>query len=184
LLWHDLGFAVIDSVCTVGGVMHRLNATGDGVVAWSLAGLDLLAELPTAPTPDAPTTELPHANGVHELDHVVIATPDLSRTISAFESAGLPVRRTRTAGADMTQAFFKAGPVVLEVVGSPSAHDEGPATFWGLTFTSLDLDLTAAYLGDRLRPVRPAVQRGRRIATLDRAAGSSVPLAFMSARPS
>ncbi|MEA2424509.1 MAG: hypothetical protein QOH13_919, partial [Thermoleophilaceae bacterium] len=44
-----------------------------------------------------------------------------------------------------------------------------------------DMDVTAAALGDRLGSPRDAVQQGRTIATLGREAGSSVPLAFMSA---
>ncbi|MBV9662995.1 MAG: glyoxalase, partial [Actinobacteria bacterium] len=57
---------------------------------------------------------------------------------------------------------------------------DGPARFYGLAFTVADLDATAAYLGDRLRPAKDAVQPGRRIATLDKSAGSSVAIAFMS----
>ena len=46
-----------------------------------------------------------------------------------------------------------------------------------------DLDATARYLGDRLHPAKGAVQPGRRIATLDRGAGSTVAMAFMSPGP-
>jgi hypothetical protein len=45
-----------------------------------------------------------------------------------------------------------------------------------------DLDALAARLGDKLGPIRDAVQPGRRIATLRREAGSSVPIAFMTPR--
>jgi catechol 2,3-dioxygenase-like lactoylglutathione lyase family enzyme len=120
------------------------------------------------------------------LDHVVVITPDLARTTGAFESAGLRLRRTRDAGSPqrpMTQAFFKVGPTIVEVVGSPTRAEPGPARFYGLAFTVADLDATAAFLGERLRPARDAVQAGRSIATLDRAAGSTVALAFMSIGP-
>jgi hypothetical protein len=43
------------------------------------------------------------------------------------------------------------------------------------------MDATAEFLGSRLGELRPAVQRGRTIATLKRDAGSTVPLAFMTA---
>jgi catechol 2,3-dioxygenase-like lactoylglutathione lyase family enzyme len=184
-VWRDLGFAVVNGVCTIDGVHHALGVAGHGIVAWSLGGLDgVLGELPTAPAPSAARHDpQPQPNGVTALDHIVVATPDLERTIAAFEEAGLPLRRRRQAGGEnrlLTQAFFKLGPVVVEVVGSLAASGSEPATFWGLAYTVADLDATAAFFGPRLRPVKTAVQEGRRIATLDRDAGSSVPIAFMS----
>jgi hypothetical protein len=124
-----------------------------------------------------------HQNGVIALDHVVVATPDFHRTITAFVSSGIGLRRTRDAGTSehpAKQGFFRLGETVVEVVGSPAASPTGPAHFYGLAFTVADLASTAAFLGERLRPPRRAVQTGRWIATLDRAAGSSVPMAFMS----
>jgi hypothetical protein len=44
-----------------------------------------------------------------------------------------------------------------------------------------DLDALAERLGPLLRPIKPAVQPGRRIATLDRSAGLSPQIAFMDA---
>jgi hypothetical protein len=53
--------------------------------------------------------------------------------------------------------------------------------FWGLAMTVADIDACAALLGDRLGPVKDAVQPGRRIATLrHEACGLTVPIAFMS----
>jgi hypothetical protein len=54
--------------------------------------------------------------------------------------------------------------------------------FWGLTLVVDDLDAAAARLGDRVGPVKDAVQKGRRIATLRREAGLGVPVALMSPR--
>ncbi len=68
----------------------------------------------------------------------------------------------------------------MEVVGSPTTAGPGPARFYGLAFTVDDLTTTADLLGPRLRPARDAVQSGRRIATLDWAAGSTIAMAFMS----
>lgn len=115
----------------------------------------------------------------------MVSTPDLDRTVAAFEAAALPLRRVRPVGTPerpLAQAFFKLGSVVVEVVGPPDASAPGPACFYGLAFTVVDLDLTARHLGTRLRPARDAVQPGRRIALLDRCAGSTVPMAFMSRR--
>jgi hypothetical protein len=42
------------------------------------------------------------------------------------------------------------------------------------------LERTVAFLGDRVGEIRDAVQPGRRIATLRRSAGLSVPVALMT----
>ncbi len=184
-LWLDLGFAVSGGQCWIGSIRHELGAAGEGVVAWRLRDVEGLSELPVAAgaVDSAPQSDA-HRNGVVALDHVVVRTPDLDRTIEAFEGAGVELRRTRDAGtaeSPLMQAFFKLGAVVVEVIGSPVSRRPGPAMFAGLAFTVADLDTTAAVLGARLRPAKPAVQPGRSIATLDRAAGSTVPMAFMSA---
>lgn len=131
-----------------------------------------------------------HLNGVTALDHVVAITPALDRTVAALQAAGLELRRVReepTPAGAPRQAFFRLGDVILEVVQAPddaierSGGPDGPAFFWGLAFKVADLDATAAMLGDeRCTPPRPAVQPGRRIATLRRAAGIAVPVAFMT----
>jgi hypothetical protein len=79
------------------------------------------------------------------------------------------------------------GPAILEVVQEPAeaterAGGDRPAFFWGLAFIAPDLDATVAHLGDRAGEARDAVQPGRRIATLRRSAGLSVPVALMTPR--
>ncbi|HET9077946.1 MAG TPA: VOC family protein, partial [Acidimicrobiales bacterium] len=169
-LWADLGFAVAGGGSRVGGTWIQLGVPGRGVTGWGIEGAGRLAELPGCPPGTAAAPALSdHANGVIALDHVVVTTPNLARTVSAFEAAGMPLRRTRPAGAPgrpLVQAFFKLENTVVEVVGEPDAARPGPAGFYGLAFTVADLEATAARLGDRLRPARDAVQPGRRIATL------------------
>ena len=64
--------------------------------------------------------------------------------------------------------------------GSAATAKTGPATWFGLAFDVDDLDLTATILGEGLGRVKPAVQSGRRIATLrSRSLGVSVATAFM-----
>lgn len=167
-LWKELGFAVDDDTCCVGGVRFLLGRGSPGLSGWTLVDA---AEHDPPPTPD-------HPNGVRSIDHVVLLTPDLDRSIHELEANGLDLRRIREAGNGLRQAFFRMGPVILEVVGDV---DEPEPRLWGVTFTVDDLDATAGFLGDRLRPAKDAVQPGRRIATLDDTAGSTVPLAFMSA---
>ena len=57
-----------------------------------------------------------------------------------------------------------------------------PAFFWGLALVAPDLEATAAGLGEHVGEARAAVQPGRRIATLRRSAGLSLPVALMSPR--
>jgi hypothetical protein len=154
-------------------------------VAWALRGLDVsdVDGLPTSLSDEPPQETPDHPNGVIALDHLVVSTPDIERTTKAIEAVGLELRRTRDTdqyGPPFRQTFFKLGDVVLEVIGPVEPRNDKPARFFGLAFTVADLDATARYLGDRLRPAKDAVQPGRRIATLDKAAGSAVAMAFMS----
>ena len=197
--WSALGFAVEGDACRVGSVPFRLagRSAGRGLVGWTLSGIagDQLDGLPTKrvggaaaqdPTSDPP----PHPNGVTALDHVVAITPVLDPTVAALEAAGLDLRRIReepTPAGAPRQAFFRLGDVILEVVQAPedaierSGGPDGPAFFWGLAFKAADLDATVAFLGEgQCSPARPAVQPGRRIATLRRAAGLSVPVALLT----
>ncbi len=188
-LWAGLGFRVEAGACRVGGIDFALGAPGEGITSWALAtaevteGIDGLATtVAEEPGPDHPGPE--HDNGVVCLDHVVVMTPDIERTVGALGRVGIFERRRRDAGRPgrpSTQVFFRLGEAILELVGSPEVTGEGPARFWGLAFTVSDLDRTAAALGDRLRDIKEAVQPGRRIASLDHAAGSAVPIAFMTA---
>ncbi len=134
----------------------------------------------------APAT---HANGAIGLDHVVVVTPDFDRTAVALDRAGMPLRRIRQVGGDgvddraaFRQGFRRLGPAILELVEARGAPD-GPAAFWGLVVIVSDLDGLAARLGDRLSPPKPAVQPGRRIATLRASAGLSPRVAFMDREP-
>jgi hypothetical protein len=189
--WTELGFAVRDGASHVGSIRLRFAGpvAGEGIVAWSVHGLRStdLDGLATHLAPEAPPTDHApaHPNGVLGLDHVVVFTPDLERTNAALERAGLDLRRIReaeTPDGPMRQAFFRLHNAVLEVVSGPKV-DPGPAWFWGLVAAVADLDAVAARLGDRLGPVRDAVQPGRRIATVRPAAGLGVPLALMTPRP-
>lgn len=193
--WTALGFAVDGDACVVGDVRIRLAGTeaGKGLMGWSLrdfGGADLDG-LPTERSDRPPPVELPaHPNGISAIDHVVAISSDLDCTVAALQGAGLDLRRVReepTPAGAPRQAFFRLGAVILEVVQAPREAIERtggdrPAFFWGLAIVAPDLDSTVAGLGDRVGEVRPAVQPGRRIATLRRSAGLSVPVALMTPR--
>lgn len=192
--WERAGFTVNDgSVCRVGGVAVRLMGrdSGTGIVGWSLGGLpdgavDDVDGVPTTAPSGAVSTPARHPNGVVAIDHVVLMSPDLSRTVEALGTIGVQPRRTRDAelgGRPIRQIFFRMGEVIVEVVGSPGATGEGPSTLWGITFAVADIDATASFFGDRAAPVKDAVQPGRRITTLrHHDLGMSVRSAMISAR--
>ena len=185
--WRAAGFAVgAHDRVVVGTVTIRLEADGArGIESWSLRApvpseIDGLAT--TASTSDFPDSVV-HPNHVVAIDHLVVLTPDLDRTIDALAEQGLELRRIREGpagdGREVKQAFFRMAEVILEVVATGRGGDE-PAQFWGLTFLSDDLDATLAALGpERVSEARPAVQPGRRIATVRESAGLGLPVALM-----
>jgi hypothetical protein len=212
-VWRSAGFAVCQrtdgtGVVEVGGIRIRLVGggaetgsadaddadgadaggadAGGGVLGWGLAPpwtapIDGLPTDPLAQDDRSPTAE-PHPNGVVALDHLVVASPDVERTTAALLEAGITPRRTIVGArgdADVLYRFFLLGTSLLELIGPATAIDAGPARFAGLAFTTASFDA----LGEVAGPPRPAVQPGRRIATLRREVGSSVPVAFLSPRP-
>jgi hypothetical protein len=196
--WRACGFEVDGSTCVVGETRIRLAAgeSGKGLTVWSLRGIADPGELDGLRTTRSdrppPAGERPeHPNGVTALDHVVAITPALDRTVAALQGAGLELRRIReepTPAGAPRQAFFRLGEVILEVVQEPEdaierAGGDHPAFFWGLAFLTPEIDATVASLGDRVGAIRPAVQPGRRIATLRRSAGLSVPVALITPAP-
>jgi hypothetical protein len=157
---------------------------GDGITGWRLDSGDAaeVDGLPVSAAAETQPSTAAHPNGVTHIDHLVVFTPDLERTTSALEEIGVECRRVREVETDdglLRQGFFRFGEVILEVVAHPNVED-GPATFWGITFSVADLDACAEFLGDRLGSIRDAVQPGRRIATVRRAAGLGLPVALIS----
>jgi catechol 2,3-dioxygenase-like lactoylglutathione lyase family enzyme len=190
--WEACGFRVDDGTCVLGDVRIRFVAEeGRGLRQWSLRGVGSveLDGLPTVLSDRTPPADPPpHPNGIASLDHVVAISSDLDRTVAALEAAGLDLRRVReepTPAGAPRQAFFRLGSVILEVVQEPPEATERhggdrSAFFWGLALTAPDLERTVEVLGDRVSEVRDAVQPGRRIATLRREAGLSVPIALIT----
>lgn len=195
--WAALGFEVDGDTCVVGDVRIRLAGpdAGKGLAGWSLRDIERteLDGLPTTRSDrQAPSEPPAHSNGVTALDHLVVITPALDRTVAALRDAGLDLRRIReepTPAGAPRQAFFRLGATILEVVQEPpeaierAGGDRRPAFFWGLAFIAPDLDATVAGLGGPVSKIRPAVQPGRRIATLRRPAGLTVPVALMTPPP-
>ena len=176
--WTRAGFSVdSDAICRIGGVRIRLvgRARGTGIVGWALRGLpsdgslDDLDGGPTTRSGAATATPAAHANGVTAIDHVVLLSPDLNRTVESLAAIGVEPRRERDGeigGRPIRQIFFRFGEVIIEAVGTPGTASPGPSALWGITYVVADIDATASFFGDRTLPVKDAVQPGRRITTL------------------
>lgn len=174
--WRGAGFAVDEhGRCVIGHVAIDLigTDTGRGIRRWRFDTVtgDDLDGLHLAAAASAPDAAPVHPNGVVGIDHLVVLTPNHDRTTAAFEAVGIDLRRVRETdqyGFPAEQRFFRAGEVILEVIGPATAEpgDDRPAAFFGLAHTVDSLDATAGLLGEHLGTIKPAVQPGRRIATL------------------
>ena len=155
----------------------RLSGPGDGAKAGDIDGVPCQ----WAPA-EAPLFAV-HPLGAQAIDHVVLATDDLTRTCGAVaDVTGAPLKRIREAGT-MRQGFHRVGGLIVEVVEMPGADPSGEpgAHLWGVTLTVDDLDAAYELLGpDRLSEPRDAVQPGRQIATVRGTAGLGLPVALMS----
>lgn len=183
--------------CAIGSVRVRLLGArpGRGITAWSLRGVQSgeLDGLRTRISSSELRERAPaHPNGIVAIDHVVVFSPDLDRTIAALQAAGLELRRVReepTPAGAPRQAFFRLDEVILEVVQAPAeavqrgGGPERPARLWGLALLAEDLASTVERIGEHAGEIRAAVQPGRQIATVRRSAGLAVPLALMSPQP-
>lgn len=165
-----------------------------------------LAGLPVVHVDDAPIVTRETARGATPLpvsqqcsftldvtgvDHVVVATDDVRATCAEIAlRSGAALKRVKE-GERGVQGFHRFGSVILEVVErrlvDPSSRQANPdhhaahATYWGFVVTVADLDAAIAHLGpDAIGAAKPAVQPGRRIATVRSGAGLGVPLALMS----
>jgi hypothetical protein len=192
--WAKAGFTVEDDgTCVVGQV--RINLIGrDGdrkrIQSWSLRGIPpdatTLDGLATTSSDEPMPDRVTHPNGAELIDHVVIMSPDVNRTIDAINAAGIKTLRTRHIdpeqyGFAARQTFFRLGEVILELIGADEPQGDGPAAFFGLAYTVSDLDALPSFYGEHLGEVKDAVQPGRRIATLrHKELGMSVATAFMS----
>jgi hypothetical protein len=179
--WEALGFSVSpDRAIELGGLRLQLGADGEGIVSWTLRGIDRTDEidgLPTRVIDQSVARDVvgSHPNGAIAVDHVVIVTADFDRTAAAVAAAGMPLRREAERNG-ARQGFRRLGPAIMEIVQAP---DVGGTRFWGLVVIVSDLDALAERFGDLLSEIRPAVQPGRRIAPLRSKAGLGPAVAFM-----
>jgi hypothetical protein len=194
--WKSLGFTLDGATVRLGSTAITLTGTtpdAKGITGWVVAEdaslpetVDGLATTTTVGAPQPPIAPS-HPNGIIGIDHLVVSTPDIDRTVSIFEDLGWECRRRREGAAygqeKMRQAFFWLGDVIVEVVGPETvdpAKRDGAASFFGIALTADDLATTQAFFGDLMKPPVEAVQAGRQITTISSRGGSSVAIAVMS----
>src|SRR5829696_5693357 len=130
--WAALGFAG-----PVGGTELVLHGGDGGISGWALEprvavaieGPASLDGLVTGAPPARASGGVANPNGAIAVDHVVVRTPDVGRTVAALQTAGLELRRTRPVGDDVVQAFLPLADALVEVVGPPQPAGDGPARF-------------------------------------------------------
>lgn len=193
--WEAAGFAVDGAALRVGSTTIAFEPGCRGqagaICGWTLAGIDPgeMDGLPTGfdgapPAGDPPT----HPNTALRIDHVVVFSSELERTIGSFERSGVECRRIREipiADDRTRQAFFRIGPSIVEVIQVP-AEKTGPggrSRFWGLAFAVADIERAVADLGPLAGRLRDAVQPGRRIAPIRREAKLGISVALMTPDP-
>lgn len=190
--WHDIGIVagllgdvrlIIDESLPVG--LNHLGLVGCPTRASHIAGLPVVhiddAPATTQSTPSAGTQFALRIVGV---DHVVVLADDVRATCSEIaQQSGAPLKRVKE-GERGVQGFHRWGSVILEVVERRLVAPSDPATtasYWGLVVVVDQLDEAATHLGpDVIGVPKPAVQPGRRIATVRSGASLGVPLALMS----
>ncbi len=202
--WERAGFALATDDgqrwVDLGGVAVTFDADAASPIAWSFDGLTpttgdsddshidgvaTAAGRPNLASSDA-ERQPSNPNGVFHLDHAVMMSPSLPRTVPALEAAGFEVRRRRDIPRGQQQVFLWAGATIIELVGPVEAADDldvgdHPSKLWGLAMSTDDIDAAATTLGDNLGMIKDAVQPGRRIATVrTRELGITPTIAFMT----
>lgn len=191
--WAALGFNVRDGEVRTPRMRLTLGIAppGGGIVGWTLAGLERDGDIDTLATRRVPPRPGPFrlaptlGRWARSVDHLVVATPRFDALSAELAERGLPPRRVaEIRGTRM--GFRRLGGPILEVVEAPEAE---ATAFWGVTFSVFgapdgaeSLDVLCAenrFVGEP----RPAVQPGRRIATVSREAGLSTRVAFIDPEP-
>lgn len=148
-----------------------LTVSCDGGTGWTLVRGSLPAPDQVDGIPTRWVDEPGDDRG--DLDHVVIVTDSLDRTVDALVVVGGDERRRADVGRGR-MAFVRMGRVIVEVVQRGDA-----VRIWGLVAVREDLSaLPAAFVGE----VADAVQPGRRIVTARPQPGLRTAVAFMTPR--
>lgn len=165
--WERAGFTVLRDAATrvdLGNleICFAPPPTAIGVPGTAQPGLWGWEITPADPDPGHPV-DAAQPNHITAVDHIVVDGGPA--TVEHLESLGLALRRHRPVPSmGFDQYFFRSSNVIVELISRPEAGPEW--SIWGLALTSPDLDSTVEYLGTAISPAKPAVQPGRRIATI------------------
>lgn len=180
--WEAIGCTVVDGAVALANGALLLGRSG--LVLAEPLDVDHLAGIPLGTEPLLPAVE--HPSGAFELDHLVLLTDSLERTSHSVEATlGLELRRIRETGT-VRQAFHRfADPpagtsrgCIVEVVESGRVDR---VTLMGVVVNVRDLFGLADRLGREVLTLpKPAVQRGRHIATVRRDVGLGTAVALMT----
>ena len=189
-IWEGLGFGVEGNRCRIGTVDIIFIGDEPGIHGWVLRD-SLSTDFGPLPTRsvDTPIPERaePHPNRSIGFDHVVLSVPFFEEGMTAVAATGVSIPKPRPFGAPekrMLRTAPEMGDLELELIGPESRDSTRPWDLWGLVVTVNDIDATVDLLGELLRPAKGAVQAGRRIATVDKSAGSGVAIAFLGPQES
>lgn len=174
-------------------LFYRKGDPVDGEIHHDIDGLDIrtTGRLPTKPSGSTAPT---HENKVTTIDHIVIQSIDVRKTVAEFRAKlGMEPRRLGGVGPmrkGLLFAFYKFAEdgCVIEIVGpdgtDPNVKPASPKTrLWGTTFNVSDMKASHATLDKRGAAKRliAAVQGGRSIYTLDnKKIGVGMDMAFIS----
>lgn len=164
--------------------LQQLTVVGCPTRAVQIAGLSVAHVSDVEPLPPFENSSESFALHINGVDHVVVAADDVRATCAEIERvSGAPLRRVKE-GDRGVQGFHRWGSVIIEVVERRLIEPHSPqgdATYWGFVVVVDNIDEAARHLGpDVISAPKPAVQSGRRIATVRSGAGLGVPLALMS----
>lgn len=167
-------------------------AFGNGAITFGFDHPSLVVVADVAPAPHVDGVSLvegaiaapaEHPNGAFELDHVVLVTDSLERTSAAVAQVlGLERRRVRETDT-VRQAFHRfpgrtgSRGCIIEIVENPRVDR---ASLWGVVLNVADMDTALGSGGELVGRAKPAVQPGRRIATVRSSAGLGVAVALMT----
>lgn len=129
-----------------------------------------------------------HPNGVYELDHIVVLTPDIDRT-SHHTQAVLGLRQLGSREADGQRQIFHRFADVAHPGGDVSkgclvelvqTNRVTSARLWGVVFNTYDLAAMAQRCGGLLGEPHEAVQPERQIAVFAPGAALGIQVAVMT----
>ena len=112
----------------------------------------------------------------------MLMVPEFKQGRSALTHAGVVVSPGKVFGSadkKLLRSTPMMGDFELELIGPEKEDSSRRWDLWGLVIAVEDIDVTADLLGDLLGRVKPAIQPGRRIATVSKSAGLGVAIAFL-----